>query len=200
MNTEPTLNEQVQDIRARIWLLRESRESVWAQARSRSEVHAYIRDNVADWGQKFEKRARLNLRLLAAGHVGVDLLGENAYRREVALGEALVARFGTEAVEDMLTRHLEAEVPPGLDKAERSARLFQIEADLEALEREEEALIEASEQTDRPIARRRDAKPHIVLGERDPVPQRRSPHYMGLDNAPPKRPPQAAYPSFPSRP
>lgn len=200
MNTEPTLIEHVQDIRARIWLLREERETVWQQARSRSEVHAYIRDKVAEWGASFEKRARLNLRLLAAGHVGVDLLGENAYRREVALGEALVARHGTEAVEAMLTRHLEAEVPPGLDRAERSARLFQIEADLDALEIEEEKLIEASEQTDRPIARRRDAKPHVVLGERDPAPLRRSPLYLGIDDAPPKRPPKAAYPSFPSRP
>lgn len=194
------LNEQVQDIRARIWLLREERDTVWNQARSRSEVHAYIRDKVADWGTRFEKRARLNLRLLAAGHVGVDLLGANAYGSDVGLGEALVALRGAEAVEAALARHLDAEVPPGLDKAERSARLFQIEADLEALEIEEEKLIEASEQTDRPIARRRDAKPHLVLGERDPVPQRRSPHYMGLDNAPPKSAPHAAYPSFPSRP
>lgn len=194
------LNEQVQDVRARIWLLREERDTVWNQARSRSEVHGYIRDKVAGWGQNFEKRERLNLRLLAAGHVGVDLLGENAYGREVGLGEALVALLGAEAVEAALTRHLNAEVPPGLDRAERSARLFQIEAEIEALEAEEETLIEASEETDRSIARRRDAKPHIVLGERDPVPQRRSPHYMGLDNAPPKRPPHAAYPSFPSRP
>jgi len=194
------LNEQIQNIRARIWLLREDRDTVWNQARSRSEVHAYIRDKVADWGAKFEQRARLNLRLLAAGHVGVDLLGANAYGSDVGLGEALVALRGAEAVEAALTRHLDAEVPPGLDRAERSARLFQIEAEIEALEVEEEALIEASEQTDRPVARRRDAKPHVVLGERDPVPQRRSPHYMGLDDAPTKRPPHAAYPSFPGRP
>lgn len=200
MNTEPTLNEQVQNNRARRGLLLDQQNIVWKQVRSRNEVDGCVGDKVAGWGAAFEQRTRLNLRLLAAGHTGVDLLGANAHDREAILGGVLVALLGTEAVEDMLTRHLEAEVPPGLDKAERSARLFQIEADLEALEIEEEKRIEASEQTDRPIVRRRDAKPHLVLGERDPVPQRRSPHYMGLDDAPAKRPPYAAYPSFPSRP
>jgi hypothetical protein len=62
-----------------------------------------------------------------------------------------------------LERYLEAR-PPGLPKAERPARLAEIDARLLELEREEEAIIEAAEEAGLEIARRADADPRAILG------------------------------------
>jgi hypothetical protein len=174
-----TLEEQLRDLRARIGLLKSEQQIVWQQARSRNEVCSEVRKKVAGWYANFERRSRLHLRQLAAGHMSVPLLRGDVYYDEVNLAEVLAGVVGPERIEAALLRHIDAEVPPGLDSAARSQRLFEIAAELDALEAEEEALIEASERTGAPLERRPDARPDVVLGVRDPVPPRVSALYMG---------------------
>jgi hypothetical protein len=72
--------------------------------------------------------------------------------------------LGEEVVVNAMLSQLQA-VPESLGGAERIARLDAIATELDTLEREEEALIEAAENEGHEVMRRPDARPEIVIGE-----------------------------------
>lgn len=77
-------------------------------------------------------------------------------------GKLLAAVLGPKAIADALCARLDA-APTSADAEARALRLVEIGRELDTLERDEERLVEASELTDDPIARRPDARPEIVL-------------------------------------
>lgn len=83
----------------------------------------------------------------------------------VDLAPVLASVLGADGLATALQRHVRL-MEDGPSVAERAARLAEISAELDRHERDEETLIEASEATATPIARRADARPEIVLGVR----------------------------------
>ena len=73
--------------------------------------------------------------------------------------------MGPEALAEVLCRHITGPDHPGA--AVRAERLVQIARKMLDLEVAEEGLIEASEATGSPLARRADADPRAVLGMRE---------------------------------
>jgi hypothetical protein len=192
------ISKEVNVIRARIEALQGERRRAWSQPRSRKEVGPWTRNYIARLHAEAEQQARRALRQLAAGHREVDPLDGDVVAGEVALARALVGLLGVEKVEGVLLRHLDEEVPVGLDQEERNQRLFEIDEELTALEVREEELIEQSEAEGAPVARRSDAKPEIVLGARDPLPDPapRSPFYTAHDAEPGRGAPRAVLSTY----
>jgi hypothetical protein len=187
-----SINTEVSEKRARIEALKAERREIWAQARSRDEVQQCVHDQVVRWEAEAQIQLRRDLRNLAAGHRNVKLLDGDVVAGEVALARTLVLLLGADEVQRVLLRCLE-DVPLGLDNAARNQRLFEIDDELTALETEEEALIEQSEELGTPVMRRADARPEIVIGARDPFPATlpRSPLYTASEARTPRRAPRA---------
>ena len=85
----------------------------------------------------------------------------------VNVGPLFAAMLGPEAFTAHLCRHL-PEGPGGLSAAERAERLAAIEAEMFEAECAEEQMVESSEGTGAPIARRSLADPRAVLGVHEP--------------------------------
>jgi hypothetical protein len=77
---------------------------------------------------------------------------------------AMVTLFGPDVVLQHLERHILA-VPNGLTAAQRTAQIEAIDAELDKLERAEEAAVRALERTGMEVARRPDASPAAVLAD-----------------------------------
>lgn len=154
----------IKQLRTRIAALQRERETINAQERSREEVRAAVLQYAERLDAEFADRARYVLRRVAAGGRLSGMF--NAALADFGADAAmpLVATLGAATVADAMLRHLESAVPAGLDAEARAARLSDIATELDALEIEEEALIEASEATAAPILRRPDCRPEIVLG------------------------------------
>jgi len=78
-------------------------------------------------------------------------------------GPLLVALLGPAAVKQALSAACET-IPPGLSPKERAAALAALQAELDRLESEEEALVVGMEARGQSVLRRADARPEIVLG------------------------------------
>lgn len=163
---------KIQSIRRQINDHRATRRSLEQQARSREEVARAVGQRVAGWRTGYTARNRQALSLMAAGQhpplIARQVLHPNDL--EAVFGEFLVAVLGAEAVERALLSEIDA-VPLGVPKAERAARIAELDAALDALEIEEETLIERAEDAGEVVYRRADARPEIVLGSmrRDPA-------------------------------
>lgn len=174
--------KQVQALRVRIAALKDEQSSLTAQLRSPGEVAAHVKNCVATWERNAQATMRRTLVALAYGRANLmhaDVIeGHSSAPSEVDLGPLMVAMIGADKVASVLLADLAA-VPEGLPSAERDARLKAIAAELFELEVEEERLICETEAEGAPIQRRGDARPEIVLGERDapepaPAPQARA--------------------------
>ncbi len=158
--------EQVDALREKIVARQAERKALQAQARSRAEVVALVDEKVAEWGATGAKVATLALSCAAAGSTYSPLKVEGRAfdlgRATVDLGALMVALLGAQAVRAALLRGID-DVPVGLDRKAKAARLAAIERELDTLEAEEEALIEQSEAEGEPIQRRPNARPEIVL-------------------------------------
>lgn len=156
--------KQLQALRTKIAALKAEREDLQGQVRSRGETAEYVRDHCRNAYDEFAARARAALRSAAAGGDLTQVF--RSAPMAFGLTDAVVplaGLVGPEALAESLLRHIEG-VPEGIDADGRAGRLAEIDAELEALERQEEEAIEQSELTDSPFERRFDARPEIVLG------------------------------------
>lgn len=153
----------VAQIRRQIVDLKRERDALDAIRANRRETAQVINETVDAWREHGTATLRAVLASTArSGHIDADAFRLPA-RGPADLGPMLVALLGAPAVEAALLAHLDA-VPDAADTAGRAARRAEIDAALFRLECEEEAAIEASEDTDaEPIRRRADADPRAVL-------------------------------------
>lgn len=119
--------------------------------------------------------SRIGRRVAAVRHGGDlnDVLKISAFTAAATAGMGapidlapmLASVFGPVAMAEILCRHLPAD-DNGVTVADRTARIQEIDRELDTLENDEETFVVASELTARPIARRGDARPEIVLAVR----------------------------------
>lgn len=148
-------------LRKHIAALTAEKSAIVASGRSRGEVHAGIDAFCRTAAAAGEQR-------LAHAITSDDLTqafvirdpGPNLFPNVAPL---LAALLGADRLCEALCNGLDDIVPAGMPAADRAERLAEISAELDKLERDEERLIVASEETAAPIARRADARPEIVL-------------------------------------
>lgn len=156
-----TLQKKVDALRSRMVKLRAERGGLNLCSNSRAEVVHAIDQTIAAWSIEAETRLGVETKRAHVGH-SFSPFRINASPGLVDLGPVLVAAIGAEAMRARLMKNADA-LPIGMPKADREARIAEIDAELLAIGREEEQLIMQSEDEDAPIARRWDADPAIVL-------------------------------------
>jgi hypothetical protein len=163
--------DRITDTRGRISALQAERAAVTAQTRSRAECVTAIDALLDHWQRKGDAALAREAARLAAGQPAefLTVKGTAAVASGVGLAPfaldlsaLMVALLGRAAVRVAILDAIER-VPEGLSADQRGARLREIEAELDELEDAEERLIESSEASNHPIARRPDARPEIVL-------------------------------------
>jgi hypothetical protein len=162
---------RIDEIRATIAALESERPQLEANRYSRAELRESVERQVAKLARDAQEQALQDLRRLAVGRHSAILHADviPAMRSDLPkanVGALLVALFGEKKVCSFLLADLDT-IPEGLNKDARAERLEAIAIELDALEREEEALIVASEEAGETIARRAIARPEIVLGVPD---------------------------------
>lgn len=166
-----TLATQISSLRGQIKKLRDERDALTAQTRSRNEVRALVERQIAALQQQGQKQAARTLVRLAYGEMPTLLAAEvKGAFPQADLGAVLASLLAADELRKFLLAGIE-EIPESLDAADKAKHLQEIEASLLDLEREEEALIVESENCGQPVQRRRDARPEIVLGMKPHAPQ-----------------------------
>lgn len=174
--------QKIEAVREHIRARHSERAALEDQPRSREEVRQKVAALVAEWRSAALKKHAMHLQLIAGGeHPSVLDFGS-----EHISGPLLVLMLGAESVQQALLAGIDM-VPEGSASDERASRCAAIDAELDDLETEEEALIVQAENAGEAIIRRADARPEIVLGKCDPAPSVRSPRYQGLGDVPAPR-------------
>lgn len=158
MATKPSIAQ----LRARIAELQAERATLRASGDSHAEVCAGIDEfcqNAAARGDQSLGYA------VMSGTLAEGLTVKPGPGGVIDLAPVLASLMGADAMAAALQRHVRL-MADGPNAADRAARLAEISAELDRLERDEETQIEASEATGAPIARRADARAEIVLGVR----------------------------------
>jgi len=190
MKTTPTIEQRLAELRQRIAAHQQERTTLTNQKRSRGEVQACMQRAAEGWREAGERTLRQQAREIAGGEAPQMLAEFVGINDRVSIGSALALVLGADAVATALQKYTE-HIPEGLDKPAREARLAEIGAELDALEAEEERLIEEAEAAGEYIERRPDARPEIILGAIKPPPIRLHPTlYQGRN--PPKDAPRTA--------
>jgi hypothetical protein len=160
---------EVFSLRERIATLQAERRSIIANPRCRAEVELQIHELVDHLHARGTETIANELQRSAAGGIanpfqvnGTSIVVAGVAPVTLDVGSLLVALIGKDAVRKVLLAPL-AKMPLGMAQKDRAARLAEITAELDKLEAEEERLIVDSEMFGEPIARRRDARPEIVL-------------------------------------
>lgn len=162
--------EEIEALRARIAALQAERQTIVLQARTRAEVRAEIERTVTHWQERGAAALARELQRAALG-AAPDLLtahGTGSAAGGVAhvrldMGPLLTAVLGPAAVRKALVGALDA-VPEGMPAEARATRLAEIDAEIDDLEKREEALICDAETLEGvEILRRPDARPEIIL-------------------------------------
>lgn len=167
MPSKLTPAAQLADIRARLTQIQADIDGLAAQtlpaADAIARLDAWIRDQSARFDPAHAARTftTANSHLLHVCDARGGRQGENAV--QVDLAPVLCGLFGPE-IKRRLASVIENEAgTPGPSLAERPEILDRWNAELERLEREEEAIIRAAETAGERLARRPDARPEIVL-------------------------------------
>jgi hypothetical protein len=163
-----TAFDQVVTLRERIAKLQAERIRLTASKRSRAEVATMLDATVSSWALTGHAVLAREVNRAAAG-LPVELLSlrgvvpvpaaPGAASISLSAGPLLVALMGADAVKSALAATLST-VPEGMPTTARLARIAEIASELNKLEAEEEALIDAA---DGAIERRADARPEIIL-------------------------------------
>lgn len=148
------LHAKLNDIRANIKALTEERSHLINHPRSRADCVALMDRKIAEWQEAADRKNRANWLEAAQGERPRFLALETWDYGPLAL-----TLLGADALRASLLRTVDA-VPEG---ANREARLQQLGAELDKVEREEERTVCQLEQLRQPVLRRRDARPEIVL-------------------------------------
>jgi hypothetical protein len=142
------LREQISDLRARV--------------RDRAKVVALVEAALAAWSESAQRRMDLEILKAASGRPITPFVLPDRLNG-IDLGAMLVGVVGAGVLRDSFMARIDAKMP-GMSEGERDQRAADLTAQLDALERDEERLICASEAAGAPIQRRPDARPEIVLG------------------------------------
>lgn len=119
-------------------------------------------DLVASYCQRAGASAHAGLAFaIATGDLGPALMLRANQAGVADAGPLFAAILGADALAAALCKYITPDDGP--DAATRAARMVAIDAELDRLEREEEAAVVRSELAGTPIARRADARPEIVL-------------------------------------
>lgn len=163
--------DRITDTRGRISALQAEREAIVAQTRSRAECVAATDALLDHWQRKGDAALAREAARLAAGQPAEFLTVKGTAAVASGVGVApfaldlsalLVSLLGRAAVRAAILDAIER-VPEGLSASQRHERVRELDAELDELEGAEERLIESSEASNHPIARRADARPEIVL-------------------------------------
>lgn len=157
---------KIDTLRKKIAALQAERDTLNAQKRSRSEVAAMLDSMVTQWATAGQSTLSRELQRATMGGASEPLTlrgvapiasAPGAVQINLNVGPLLVVLLGQDAVKAALIASL-GTLPEGMPSVQRLERLSAISAELDRLETEEEALVEAHG-----IERRTDARPEIVL-------------------------------------
>jgi hypothetical protein len=160
------LQTKIDALRTRITELQAERPGILRQRRTRAEVLAAAESQLSRWEAIGRARFSRGLQSLAAGAATTPMLltgvASNDGVVRVDAGPFIVGVLGIDQVRQAYLADLD-QIPEGMAREQREARLAELAASLDDLEAREERLIEESEATEAPIQRRPDARPEIVL-------------------------------------
>lgn len=174
-------------IRGQIAALQMERNTLEHQPRSREEMRAIVTRYLDGAREQAATKLQQHLKEVAGGEHLRPLRAAvmpGAYGVSDAEVVPILALAMGDALTEAVCAHLDA-VPEGVDRATRTARTAEINAELDTLEAEEERLICEAEDRGETILRRADARPEIILGEhevpplvhKDQQPEPRRRHY-----------------------
>ncbi len=162
---------ELEALRERIRALKSERLEIIAQPLSRATVQR-LTERVVDEAHRQGKRALgIAIARAAAGQALAPLSVRASGAIDGATGTAklsmdlsplLVTLLGQDRVKELLLQACD-DLPEGLDPPARILRLAKIDADLEALERDEEDRIVELENQGVSIMRRPDARPELII-------------------------------------
>lgn len=163
------MNSLVQD-RTRIAELNAEREVIRDAPLSRAETTSAITAWCAEQAGELETRIRYRVNQVAHGDdlQGLFVVQPMTPGGKIDMVSLVAALFGPQTMADALCGRLDPDT--GMSRSEKLQRLQSIDEELDALERREEAAVVRSELEGRPIARRADARPEIVLALADEDP------------------------------
>ncbi len=166
--TPKNASEQVEVLRKKITALQLEREALNSQKRSREEVVAQLDVQLAAWKAAGIGSFTRELLKSASGQPTNFLAVRGTANVQPApgtapfnlnLGPLLVALIGEKVVRTAILSDLEC-LPEGLSEGASKTRIRAISSELDQLEAQEEALIDASNGA---LERRPDARPEIIL-------------------------------------
>lgn len=159
--------KQLDRIRARIFALKDSHAGITALPPSRDGAAVVLERQLVALAADGQARLKVHMRKLAAGSEPAASLFQapiaSVYGRDHAMLAPLLAALLTPAALMNALGPLLASLPEGLGDADRKAQLAAIDAELWALELEEERLIVEAEARGEAVQRRADANPAAVL-------------------------------------
>lgn len=161
--TKTTPAQAVSKLRAQIKELTSERVRVLQSALPAADIKKQASAHVA--AQRERGRPKLTFDHGRPFQAQFDTSVEGAWTAKLDIGAAL-AWLDPDAFEKRLHEEIDTLPQPALTMSsdERAAKLLELEAELLARERDEEALIEWSEEQGAAITRRLDADPRAVLG------------------------------------
>lgn len=166
--TQKNATEQVEALRKKITALQLERETLNSQKRSRDEVVTQLDAQLSEWKAAGIRNFTRDLQKSASGQPTDFLAVRGTAFVQAApgtapfnlnLGPLLVALLGENVVRAAILRDLK-QLPEGLSAGASKARIRAISSELDQLEAQEEALIDASNGA---LERRPDARPEIIL-------------------------------------
>jgi hypothetical protein len=156
----------ITSLRAEIEALQAERKALERQQLGRDDVRAAIEGALAHVDAEWQGRLDVAVRRVAGGGYGaLSAISEALDPRSGHLtnATALAGLGGVETLRAALLARVDAVVPEGPNAAERRERIAAIDAELDRVELAEEQLIVQSEDEGRPVARRDNCRPEIVL-------------------------------------
>jgi hypothetical protein len=154
--------QKLDAIRTKIAASKAQRAELLAMPRSREDIRAQLLDQLKRMAPSSDL-ARVAVRRVANGGDIRELFQAPVSAQGTAhIGVVLIGWFGVEVMAGALDVHVDA-LPEGVTKADRAARLAEIDSTLWELEVHEERLIVEAEGRGEYIERRSDANPAAVL-------------------------------------
>lgn len=155
-------------LRARISALQDERQELESQRRSRDEVAAMLDGMISIWHRQGLANLAREVQHAASGEpsdflmlqgIGAVTAAPGVAQINLQVGPLLCAVLGPQAVKSAFAAAIEA-IPSGMPAPARKARLEAIAQQLDELEADEEAIIDASGGQ---FERRENVRPEIVL-------------------------------------
>ena len=155
------MSANINTLRKRIAQLQAERRDIQALGRSRAEIRASIEAYAR--GAAAAGRYRLDQAVVEDDIASLFTLRDPAPGVAPNVAHLFAALLGPDALAAALSAGVDDVADDTMLPDARRARLAEIAAELDALEADEERLIEAAEARGEPIARRPDCRPEIVL-------------------------------------